>query len=69
METVFAMFGPNLGFSDVSSWLYTQFFTYNPILQSELAKSLRETRNMDFIIRKTYFGRELGVAKADVDET
>ena len=41
---VFAMFGPNLGVPDVSSWLYTQSMTSNPILQPEITNSFRETR-------------------------
>ena len=37
-----AMFGPNLDFPSMSIWLCTQLLTWNPTVQSEIAKSFRE---------------------------
>ena len=55
LETVFHVSGPNLRFPDVSSWLYKELLTQNPILQGGIAKPFRETRKHGFNKSNTFF--------------
>merc|ERR1712078_657647 len=41
-----SVFVPNVGILDMSSWLYTQLFTRNPNLQSELTGSFTQRRKL-----------------------
>ena len=42
----FLIFGSNFGILDMSSWLYIQFFTRNPNLQSEFTNSFTHRRKL-----------------------
>ena len=42
----FLIFGPKFGILDMPSWLYLQFFTQNPNLQSELTNSFTQRRKL-----------------------
>ena len=52
-ESISDMSGPNLRIPNVSSRLYTQCFTYNPNVQSEIAKSCSKPITLGFQISKT----------------